>query len=417
LHIPDFRAYGRNTFSSLAIRNFRLYFIGQAISLSGTWMQTIALGWLVLKITHSGAQLGIVTGLQFLPILVFGAWGGVLVDRADKRRLLIWTQIVFAVLATGIAALVWLDLIRVWMIYLYAFALGLVRIYDNPARQTFVSEMVPPEQLKNAVSLNATENNLARAIGPSIGGGIIALFGVAACFLINGVSYLAVIAMLLRIRDADLPARTKVARRRGQMIEGLRYVAATPPIRNLLIVLALIGTFAYEFQVTLPLIAEQVFHTGAPGYAALMTAFGCGAVAGGLFAAGRQRTGDKPFVVFLALFGAAIAAAALAPTMGIAIACMVCVGVFSINVISLGNTMLQLSADPSMRGRVMSLWSVAMVGSTPIGSPLVGVIGEHLGARYALGLGGVVAMATALVVALLARRRTAPGSGPPHSGR
>ncbi len=411
MRIQNLRLFPRDTFASLRIRNYRLYFIGQAFSLSGTWMQTIALGWIVLQLTHSGVQLGFVTAMQFLPILLFGAWGGVIVDRFDKRRLLIWTQAAFAILAVGIAALLYFDLIQVWMIYVYSLALGLVRIYDNPARQTFVSEMVPPAEVKNAVSLNATENNLARAIGPSIGGGIIAVLGTASCFLVNGISYIAVIIMLMRMRDAELHERTIVPRRRGQLMEGLRYANAMPFIRNTLIMLALVGTFSYEFQVTLPILAEETFHAGAAGYAALMTAFGIGAGVGGLFAAGRRRLSEDQLFLFLALFGASILLPALAPSLHFAVAGMVVVGVFSINVISLGSTMLQLAAEPAMRGRVMSLWSVAMVGSTPIGGPLVGAISEHFGGRAGLLLGGIVALVTALA-AVLFKRRAARRRGP-----
>lgn len=413
------RLFGRGTFASLAIRNYRLYFIGQGVSMSGTWMQMIALGWLVLQLTHSGSQLGLVTAMQFLPVLLFGAWGGVLVDRFDKRHLLIWTQAVFAVLAIIISVLDFMGFIRIWMLYLYALALGLVRIYDNPGRQTFVAEMVPPEHLKNAVSLNSTENNLARAVGPSIGGGLIAAFGTGACFLLNAVSYVAVIVMLLRMRDDQLYGRMTVPRKRGQFREGLVYARRTPVIRNTLIMLALTGTFAYEFQVTLPVLADQTFHAGASGYAALMTAFGVGSVFGGLFAASRRSTTERQFLGFLLLFGVSMIAAALAPTISVAIVLMLVVGGFSINVISLGNTTLQLEADPMMRGRVMSLWSVAMIGSTPIGGPLVGTISQHFGGRAGLGVGGIVALATALVATTLgrrARRRVRPQDGAGKAG-
>jgi MFS family permease len=373
-------------------------------------MQTIALGWLVLELTHSGSQLGLVTAMQFLPVLFLGAWGGVLVDRFNKRHMLVWTQSIFAILATSIAVLIFLGVIRIWMIYAFALALGLVRVYDNPARQTFVAEMVPPERLKNAVSLNATENNLARAVGPSIGGGIIAVFGTASCFLLNGISYIAVIAMLLRMREDELHGLAIAPRKSGQFKEGLLYAQRTPVIRNTLVILALIGTFSYEFQVTLPVFAEGTFHAGAPGYAALMTALGLGAVVGGIFAAGRTSTSERQFLVFLSLFGLSMLAAAFAATLTAAVSFMVAVGAFSINVISLGNTMLQLEADPTMRGRVMSLWSVAMVGSTPIGGPIVGAMSVHLGPRVGVAVGGAVAVITAIVAALLKRRALLRGA-------
>ncbi len=412
MRINGFQHFGRSTFASLAIRNYRLYFIGQGISLSGTWMQTVALGWLVLDITHSGSQLGLVTAVQFLPVLFFGAWGGVLVDRLNKRRILLWTQSVFAIVAVVIAGLVFFDLVRTWMIYVFALALGLVRIYDDPSRQAFVAEMVPPESLRNAVSLNATENNLARVVGPSIGGGIISIFGIAFCFLFNALSYLAVIGMLLRMREDELRSAALAPRKPGQFMEGLRYAAKTPIIRNTLTILALVGTFAYEFQVSLPILSESTFHAGAQGYAALMTGLGVGSVIGGLFSAGRHTTSWPQFVTFLALFGGSMIATSLAPTLNLAVFFMVAVGIFSINVISLGNTTLQLEAAPSMRGRVMSLWGVAMIGSTPIGGPIVGAISEYLGGRYGIAIGGVVTLGaafTAIMLLYLNRRANRQG--------
>lgn len=353
--MKSLRALGRHTFSSLSIRNYRLYFIGQGISLSGTWMQSVALGWLVLQLTKSGSQLGFIVALQFVPMLFFGPWGGVIADRFDKRRLLFWTQGIAGVLAGVLSFLIYFNLIQLWMIYLLALLLGIVRVFDIPTRQTFVSEMVGSDHIKNAVSLNATENNLARAVGPTIGGILIATMGIAFCFLFNAISYIAVIIMLKLIREKELYPAVRSSKKSGQLMEGFRYIRATPVIRNILLMMAVIGTFAYEFQVSLPLLAQQTFHGGAAGYAALMTAFGLGAVIGGLFAAGRHKIAPHHHLVFCVLFGVSIIAASMAPTLPLAIVGMAIVGVFSINVTSLGNTMIQMESKPEMRGRVMAL--------------------------------------------------------------
>jgi MFS family permease len=382
-----------------------LYFIGQAISLSGSWMQTVALGWLVLELTGSGTALGFVTAAQFLPVLFFGPWGGVVVDRLDKRRLLYVTQAAFGLLAAGVWVLLAADAMEPWMLYVFALSLGVVRIFDNPARQTFVAEMVPASELKNAVSLNATENNLARAVGPSIAGAIIATSGTAFCFLANGLSYIAVIWMLAAMRDEEFYERTRTKRRRGQLRAGFQYVRRTRLIRNILVMMAIVGTFAYEFQVSLPILARETFGAGAEGYASLLAAFGAGAVAGGLYAASRTRTSEQQFIVNLALFGAAMVATALAPTLSLAIMGMLAVGALSINVTALGNTMVQLAAEPAMRGRVMALWTVAMIGSTPIGGPFIGMIGEYAGGRMGLAAGGLAALLTALVAVHFLKRR------------
>lgn len=400
-----FRSFGHSVFASLSIRNYRLYVIGQAVSLSGTWMQTVALGWLALSVTGSGSALGFVVATQFLPVLFFGPWGGVMVDRFDKRRLLILTQAAFALLALGLWGLIAFGAVATWMLYAFALALGIVRVFDNPARQSFVSEMVPPEHVKNAVSLNAAENNLARAVGPSIAGAVILAAGVGTCFLANGLSYLAVIWMLVLMREDELYERPRIKKRRGELLAGFRYVRRTRLIRNILVMMAVVGTFAYEFQVSLPILAEQTFGTGAEGYATLLAAFGAGVVAGGLFAAARERTSEEQFILFLAAFGVAIFAVAAAPTLIAAAAAMAVVGALSVNVTALGNTMVQLAAEPAMRGRVMALWTVAMIGSTPIGGPIVGAVGEHLGGRAGIALGGAAALLTALAALLVLKRR------------
>jgi len=389
-------ALGSRTFASLRIRNFRLYFIGLCISLSGTWMQTVALGWLALEISNSGVQLGIIVAFQFLPILILGTWAGVIIDRLDVRRILYWTQLIFFGISLVISALVYFNLMQAWMLYVFALALGFVRLFDNPCRQTFVFELVGNEHVKNAISLNSTANNLARIIGPSIAGILIAGIGTAFCFLINGLSCLALVVALHMMDKKDLYLGVTLPKRAGQLQEGLRYVAGNPLIRHTLIVMAIIGAFAYEFQVSLPLLAKVTFGSGASGYAALLAAMGIGSVIGGLYAASRHKIVPHHLAAFSGAFALSIIATSIMPTLDLAIVGMVCVGFFSINVTSLANTMIQLESAPEMRGRVMSLWSIAMIGSTPIGGPIVGYIGQYFGARWGLGIGGV---ATLLAIA------------------
>ncbi|OGG74595.1 hypothetical protein A3A37_00840, partial [Candidatus Kaiserbacteria bacterium RIFCSPLOWO2_01_FULL_52_36] len=354
-----------------------------------------ALGWLVLQLSGSGSQLGIVLALQFLPQLLFGPWGGVIVDRFNKRSLIAWTQGILGVFAIGISILIFTDTIQMWMVYIIALAHGAIRVFDDPARQTFVSEMVDEAHLKNAVSLNATENNLARVAGPSIAGVLIASIGIAFCFLINGISYIAVVAMLFMMRKEELRTELPVEKKSGQLTEGFRYVMATPVIRNTLLMMAFIGTFAYEFQVSLPILAKSTFNGDAASYAALMTAMGVGAGLGGLYAAGRHKIAPHHLVIFAMLFGISIVATAFMPTLQLAIFGMFFVGAFSVNLLSLGQTMVQLESVYEMRGRVMGLWSAAMVGSTSIGGPIIGFIGEHAGGRWGLALGGLVTILTA----------------------
>ena len=398
------RAYRQRTFASLAVRNYRLFVIGQAISLSGTWMQSVAQGLLVLQLTGSGTALGIVTALQTLPVLVFGAWGGVIADRFPKRRILYVTQVVAGLASLAMGLLVLTDLVTLPAVYALAILLGFVKVFENPTRQTFVREMVGNERLTNAVSLNSTMMNLARVIGPAIAGILVATVGLAYCFILDGLSYGVVLAMLFRMRADELrPART-VARARGQLQEGLRYAWSTPAVRTVLLMMALIGTFTYEFSVVLPLFSEFTFETGASGYAALTAAMGLGAVAGGLYSAGRRGNTPRMLVTSAALFGLSVLATALTPNLTVALIAMVVVGFFSISFTTLGNATLQLTSAPEMQGRVMALWTVSFLGTTPIGGPIMGAIGEHAGARYALAIGGIAALVAAGIGLMAARR-------------
>jgi MFS family permease len=393
------------TFSSLTIRNYRLWVVGQGISLSGTWMQTVAQGLLVLQLTGSGTALGLVTALQTIPVLLFGPWGGVVADRFPKRRILYVTQTVSAVLGLLLGTLVATGAVRIEMVYLLALCLGAVSAVDNPTRQAFVLEMVGKEEIVNAISLNSTEINLARVVGPAIAGILIASVGLAACFLINGFSFLAVLAVLMAMRAEELRPTPLASRMPGQLRQGLQYVRASPVIRTILVMMAVIGTFTYEFSVSLPLFAEVTFRQGPATYAAMTAAMGLGAVVGGLYTASRGTGSPQRLISAALLFGGAVLMTAVAPSLPLALLALVAVGFCSIGFTSLGNATLQLATSAEMRGRVMALWTVAFLGSTPIGGPVIGAIGEHVGPRWALALGGVAAVLAAGLGARVFRRQ------------
>jgi len=393
-------------FSSLRIPNYRRYFGGQAISLSGTWMQGVAQAWLVLDLTGSGTALGLVSSLQFLPVLLFGPLGGVIADRFDKRRILYATQISAALLAVALGTLVATGLVEVWMVFVIASMLGFVTVVDNPTRQTFLHQMVGPENLPNAVSLNSVVISAARVVGPGLAGTLILTVGLAPCFFINAASYLAVLFALHRMDPEQFYPQPRQPRRKGQLREGLRYAWATPAVRVPLLMMAIVGTLAYEFQVVLPLLARFTFDGDAATYGTMSALMGLGAVAGGLITAAMRRPPATALARNAVIFGSIHLAAALAPNLTIAYGAMVLLGAASIRFLSLGSSTLQLASAPEMRGRVMALWAVAFLGSTPIGGPIVGWIGEHIDPRVAFGLGGVATL-TAGFLAYPALKRVA----------
>ena len=400
-------------FSSLKVRNYRLYFAGQVISLSGTWMQGVAQAWLILDLTGSGTALGLVSSLQFLPVLLFGPVGGVIADRFDKRRLLYGTQVAAASLAAALGVLVATGTVEVWMVYSLAAALGFVYVVDNPARQTFIVEMVGPGDLTNAVSLNSVLVNVARVIGPGLAGVLIITVGLAPCFLINAGSYAAVVIALWLMRAEQLQPAGRTTRAPGQLRAGFRYVRSTPEVLVPLVMMAVVGTLAYEFQVVLPLLARFTFEGDAGTYGTMSLLMGCGAIIGGLATAGGGRQPATALARTAIWFGSIHLAASFAPTLTIAYLAMVVLGAASIRFLALGNAILQLAAAPEMRGRVMALWGVAFLGSTPIGGPLVGWVGEHIGPRVAMGLGGVATLACGLLAyRALARIVMSENGGP-----
>jgi len=385
----------RRTFQSLRVRNYRLYFTAQLISNSGTWMDRVAQAWLVLHLTGSGFDLGIVTGLQFLPMLLFGPWGGLVADRMNKRRLLYFTQAGGGLIALALGILVETHAIRLWQVFLLAFLLGVTNLFDNPARQTFVFEMVGKEDLPNAVSLNSVVMNASRVVGPAVGGVVITVVGLGACFLANAASFLAVLVALALMRTSELHTIDPVVRAKGQLRDGFRYVWRTPSLRNTLIAMAVIGIFAYNFQVTLALLATVTFHGGAGSYAVLTSCMGVGAIAGGLTVAHRGRPTPRLLQGVALTFGALLAVVAVAPSLALAAVVIVFMGAASIAFIATANAELQLQADPAMRGRVMALYSMAFLGSTPIGGPLIGAISEWTNPRVSLAVGAIATLLSA----------------------
>jgi MFS family permease len=375
--------------SSLRHRNYRLYFFGQLVSVMGTWMQTVAQSFLVLDLTHSGTDLGLVTAARFLPILVFGPAGGLFADRRNKRRILYVTQALSGILAAIFAILTGTHVIQMWLVYALSLALGFVNVFDNPARQSFISEMVPLDDLANAITLNSVSLNLARVFGAAVGGVLSAALGLALCFTCNAISFAAVIVSLAAMNGALLFPAKPVKRRPGQIRQGLRYVRETPELLIPLLMIALVGTLAWEFQVTLPLMASKVFGGGAGSYGVMASVMGVGAVGGGLVSAARARPRARSLCIAAIGWGIAITAAAVAPTLPLELAALVFVGYGSITFNSYAKTTLQLAAEPAMRGRVMALWALAWQGSTPIGGPLVGWIAQEAGARWSLAVGGI----------------------------
>jgi MFS family permease len=406
--------------SSLRQRNYRLFFFGQLVSIAGTWMQTVAQSFVVLDLTHSGTQLGLTTAARFLPMFVFGPLGGVFADRMDRRRVLYVTQALSGLLAGVFAVTVGTHSIRLWIVYLLALALGFVNVFDNPARQSFISEMVSTGDLPNAVTLNSVAANMARVFGAALGGVIAAAIGLALCFTFNALSFGAVLVSLAAMRSSELFPAERVSRQKKQVRQGLRYVRNTPELLIPLLMIAVVGTLAWEFQVSLPLMASEVFHGGAGSYGVMASVMGGGAVVGGLISAARARPRARALCLAAIGWGIAILAAAAAPSFALELAALVFVGYGSITFNSLAKTTLQLAAKPEMRGRVMALWALAWMGSTPIGGPIVGWTGQAIGARWALVIGGVATLACGvLALPALTRidRRPAPDAPPAPAAR
>jgi MFS family permease len=393
------------TFRSLRNRNYRIYYAGGVVSNIGTWMQRIAQDWLVLRLSdNDGVALGITTGLQFLPMLLVGPWGGMLADRYSKRKLLVVTQAFMGAVALVLAGLDLTDLVQVWHVYVLALMLGLGTAVDNPARQSFVIEMVGRDDLPNAVGLNSASFNLGRVIGPALAGLLIEVFGTGPVFVINGLSFTAVIYALTRLRTAELSPAPRAGRGPGQVLEGIRYVRSRPDLLTVMVLVFFVGTFGLNFQLTMALMATEEFGKGAGEFGLLGSIMAVGSLTGALLAARRGRPRLRLLLLAALAFGLVEVASGLMPTYVLFAAILVPVGVAALTFITAANSTMQLGVDPIMRGRVMALYMAVFFGGTPLGAPLVGAVAEAFGARWSLILGGAVSALAAVVAALVLAR-------------
>jgi MFS family permease len=392
----------RRPFDSLQVPNYRRYFAGQVVSLSGNWMQIVAEMWLILELTNSGVAVGLTTALQFAPILLFGAFGGLLADRFDKRRLLMATQLAMVVPSLALWALVATGSVAPWMVMALVFVRGTVNALDNPTRQSFVIEMVGADRVVNAVSLNSVIVHCARLIGPAIAGVVIATAGVGPCFLLNAVSFAAMLVALRRMEPAALDRPRPVARERGALRAALRYVIRTPALAVPLAMMALVSTLGFNFQVLLPLLARFTFDGGPETYALLASSMAVGSLAGALVSGARGRVSSELLIGASAAFAGFSLLAAGMQSLTLVVIALALVGASAVTFAAGVNSTLQLEVEPAMRGRVMALYSVVFLGSTPIGGPLVGWLAETAGPRSGL----LLAAAAALVAAAYAWART-----------
>jgi MFS family permease len=387
------RAFGSDTFRSLRSRNFRLFFVGQIISQTGTWMQMVAIGLLVLAITDSGVAVGLVTAAQFLPILLLGAWGGVLADRRDRHHLLITMNVAGALVATAFAVLVLSGSEALWSVYLLTFAAGTVTALENPARRALVTDLVDERDVPNAVGLNSTLMTTSRVIGPALGGALIAGPGIGWCFAANAVSYAPQVWLFLKMDRSRFRPTTLVEKAKGQLREGLRYVWSDRSLRLPILLVTAVGTMAFNFSVILPLFATRDLDGSATTFTTMLSIMSVGSVLGALTIARRTEASTAFLARCTVALGVSMTALALAPSTWLAYAAAVPVGITSIMVISGCNAVVQLATIPAMRGRVLALLAVVFLGSTPIGGPITGWISETFGARWALGLGAVTSVA------------------------
>jgi MFS family permease len=400
---PLRRVAGRTFSSAFTSRNLRLYFAGSSVSQVGTWIQLVALPWLVLHITHSGAMLGLTYALQFFPILVFGAWAGVIADRHDKRKLMMVTTTAQGVLAFVLGIFVLADIVNLGIIVVLALLMGTANAFDNPARRSFVPELVEHGEVTNAVSLSNAVFTSARIVGPSIAGILIASVGIGWCFVINAFSFAGVIVALLLMQTSEIRAAVPIKRERGQLIAGIRYAWDEPLVRLAIIMTIVVGVLTFNYQVVLPLLAKRTFDGGAGSYALMFAATGVGSLFGALASAHRARASGRLMALSSIALGITMGLAAIAPTLLIEYIVLVPMGAAGMMFFSMANAAVQERADGPMLGRVTALFSVAFLGSTPIGSPLIGAIAQMFGARVALAIGAVSALVTGLL-ALLALR-------------
>lgn len=382
------------TTSSLKTRNFRIYFLAQIISSSGSFMQVIAQQWLILHLTNSGIELGIVAALQFLPILILGPFAGSIIDRFSKRRLIAVCQILLAISAISLGIIVIQNMIEIWMIYVFAFIFGLITTVNLPSEQSFILEIVKKEELKNAVALDNIQINIARIAGPAIGAAVIIAIGIGACFIFNGLTYLIMVGSLAVMNKSEIK---KTQLQEGKITDGIEYIATNRELKYILLIIALIGTITYEFTVSLPLIAKFTLNGDAGTYALLTSAMGIGAIIGGIFSARAKSHEIEKFVKSIFLLGFAIIGTSIAPTLELMIFGMGIIGFCSINFLTIARVCVQIRTKTQMMGRVMVFWSVAFLGSTAVGGPLIGFIGETFDPRLSLAVGGIAAIASGII--------------------
>ncbi|CAN5122546.1 MFS transporter [soil metagenome] len=402
------RPSGTGMFRSLRVRNYRLFATGSLVSNTGTWMQRVAQDWLVLELTdNSGIALGIVTALQFGPILLFGMYGGMLADRYDKRTLLFATQAAMGLLALVLGLLDIGNVVQLWHVYALATALGVATALDTPIRQAFVSELVGPDNLVNAVGLNSTTFNAARLVGPAAAGLIIAATSTGPVFLINAASFAFTLVALARIRPAELTRSARLARGKGQLRDALRYVRGRPDLLLPMLLVFIVGTFGLNFQITTALMAKGVFGLGAAAYGLLGSCIAVGSLTGALLSTRRNGRPRLRMLVAAAMaFGALEITAGLMPTYTSFAILLVPTGAAALIFIIAANSTVQLGTDASMRGRVMALYLLFFMGGTPIGAPLVGWLAENFGARSSIVVGGVVCLLSGAVFGLVLARQT-----------
>lgn len=387
------------TFASLGIRNYRRYAAGALISNTGTWMQRVAQDWLVLTVLtdHSATAVGITTGLQFAPVLLLSPWSGLIADRVSRRALMIVTQVVGGLLALLLGVLVLTGVAELWHVYLLAAALGVSSALEAPARQTFVSELVPAERLANAVGLNSASFHAGRLIGPALAGLLIAAFGTGPVFLINAATFAATIWALAGLRVRELITAPRAPRSKGQIRAGLGYVRRRPDLLVVMGVVGMVGTFGLNFQLTTAVMATQVYGKGAGEYGLLGSVMAIGSLGGALLAARRQNPRLRLFLAATAAFGVSALIASLMPSYLTFAIALVPTGLSALTLMTAANTIVQLSTAPQMRGRVMALYMAVFMGGTPVGSPLIGWIGANVGARWTIALGGIVSLACAVI--------------------
>ena len=413
--LPTTQRDFRDIFIALRVRNFRLFWFGQLISLSGTWMQTIGQAWLVLNLTQSPFAVGTVTALQFLPITFLVLFGGVVADRVPKRRFLVGTQSAAMLQALILGVLVSTGAVRIWHVYLLALALGLNNAFDNPTRQAFVPEMVGKDLLTNAVPLNSTLFNAARIVGPAIGGVAIATVGVAGAFYLNAASFIPVIIALLMMRPAEFfPFEKAEGRLFAQLREGVDFVLQTPQVLLILLVMAFVGTFGYNFSTALPLLAKFVLHVGSVGFGVMTAVLGVGSLLAALAIAYTQRAGEKQIVIGGGVFCLLLILVGLSRWIVVTLPLLALLGFAGIVFTASANTRLQLLAPGPLRGRVMSLYVLLFAGTTPIGAFLLGNVAERIGVQKAVVLFGTIALLGVGVGALYRAAHPAAGAQTPR---